>query len=74
MERKALYLLENLLETIQNATLCVNKDQTDCGVVFIPELRWEPSFEFTEEDIEVMKWLEEQSDYTVDFSVLRNNK
>ncbi len=70
----AIRLLENVLATICEATSSVEKEDTDAGLCVMPNFRWEPTFEFYEDDIEVMKWLEEQSDHTVDFSVLRNNK
>lgn len=52
-------LLLNLLETIADATNGASIGDYDCGTIFTPQLRYEPSFELTEDDIKTIKELAE---------------
>lgn len=69
-ETKAIRLLERLLETICEATSSVEKEDTDAGLCVIPNFRWEPVFEFYEDDIETIKWLQCENEGMTDFSNL----
>ena len=35
-------------------------DDTDFGTLHIPNMRYVPTIEFTDEDIELIRWLEEE--------------
>ena len=57
----AVRLLESILSSICDATISVNKYDTDAGLCVTPSFRYEPTFEFYEEDIKTIKWLQEES-------------
>lgn len=69
-ETKAIRLLERLLETICEATSGIEKEDTDAGLCVMPNFRWEPTFEFYEDDIKTIKWLQEETEGMLDFSQL----
>lgn len=54
-------LLESILSSICDATSSVEKDDTDAGLCVTPNFRYEPTFEFYEDDIETIKRLQEES-------------
>ena len=66
----AIRLLENVLATICEATSGVEKEDTDAGLCVMPNFRWEPTFEFYEDDIKTIKWLQEENEGVLDFSQL----
>lgn len=66
----AIMLLENVLATICEATSSVEKEDTDAGLCVMPNFRWEPTFEFYENDIETIKWLQYENEGMIDFSQL----
>lgn len=53
-------LLFNLLDTIAVAINGMSVGNYDCGVLYIPQFRYEPSFELTEEDIATIREIAEQ--------------
>lgn len=57
----AVRLLEIILSSICDATKSVQKDDTDAGLCVTPNFRYEPTFEFYEDDIETIKRLQEES-------------
>ena len=57
----AVRLLESILSSICDATSSVEKDDTDAGLCVTPNFRYEPTFEFYEEDIKTIKRLQEES-------------
>ena len=57
----AVRLLESILSSICDATKSVQKDDTDAGLCVTPNFRYEPTFEFYEEDIKTIKRLQEES-------------
>ena len=57
----AVRLLESILSSICDATSSVEKDDTDAGLCVTPNFRYEPNFEFYEDDIETIKRLQEES-------------
>ena len=61
----AVRLLESILSSICDATISVNKYDTDAGICvkpnFRPSFRYEPNFEFYEGDIKTIKRLQEES-------------
>ena len=57
----AVRLLESILSSICDATISVNKYDTDAGLCVTPNFRYEPTFEFYEEDIKTIKRLQEES-------------
>lgn len=60
-------LLLRILEKISNAASGSCIEDTDCGKLYIPEFRrYCPTFEFTKEDIALIRELE--NDSCVDFS------
>lgn len=59
----AVRLLENILTSICDATSSVEKDDTDAGICVTPNFRYEPTFEFYEDDIETIRQLE-NGDFT----------
>ena len=69
-ETKAIRLLERLLETICKASNGLTKEDTDAGLCVMPNFRWEPTFEFYEDDIEIIKWLQYENEGMIDFSQL----
>ena len=54
-------LLESILSSICDATSSVKKDDTDAGLCVTPNFRYEPTFEFYEDDIETIKRLQVES-------------
>lgn len=67
-EDKIEKLLVSILETIADATESVEVESADCGVLHFPMLKYAPVFEFTYEDIQLIKELGE--DNLEDFSIL----
>lgn len=67
-EDKIEKLLVSILETIVDATESVEVESADCGVLHFPIFRYSPMFEFTDEDIQLIKELGE--DNLEDFSIL----
>lgn len=61
-------LLVSILETIADATDTMESEDTDCGTLHFPELRYIPTFEFTNEDIRLIKSLGKEE--MMDFSIL----
>lgn len=68
-KRKHLLLLE-LLRTINEATSEMDSEETDAGLITIPSFRYEPTFEFDEEEIQTIKELAKEEGE--DFSILTN--
>lgn len=67
-EEKIKALLVSMLRALSDATTDIETDNdTDCGTLHYPILRYMPSFEFTEEDINLIKALgkEEQEDFSI---------
>lgn len=58
----------SILGAIAEATDTMEIESTDCGTLHFPELRHAPVFEFTDEDIQLIKSLSEES--MEDFSML----
>ena len=54
-------LLKSILSSICDATISVEKDDTDAGICVIPNFQYEPTFEFYEDDIETIKRLQVES-------------
>ena len=67
-EDKIEKFLVSILETIADATESVEVESADCGVLHFPMLKYAPVFEFTDEDIQLIKELGE--DNLEDFSIL----
>ena len=67
---KCEHLLEEVLESICSSISRVEEVDTDAGVSVIPEFRYEPTFEFYEDDIKTIKWLQEDNEGMFDFSQL----
>lgn len=61
-------LLVSMLGTIVEATDIMESESTDCGIIHFPILRYAPTFEFTDEDIHLIKSLGEEA--MEDFSTL----
>lgn len=61
-------LLVSMLGTIAEATDIMESESTDCGIIHFPILRYAPTFEFTDEDIQLIKSLGEE--IMEDFSIL----
>ena len=57
----AVRLLESIISSICDATSSVQKDDTDAGLCVTPNFRYEPTFEFYEDDIETIKRLQVES-------------
>ena len=53
-------LLISLLQTIEEAANGVEEMETDAGLTRIPSFRWEPTFEFYEDDVKLIKELVEE--------------
>lgn len=49
-----------VLQEIDAATTEMETDETDSGIIHYPNFRYTPTFEFTDEDIELIKWLAEE--------------
>ncbi len=67
-EIKALLLY--VLRALAEATIGMDTMETDCGTLYYPELRYMPEFEFSEDDLQLIKELEEEG--MGDFSTLTN--
>ena len=61
-------LLVSILDAIADATESVEVENTDCGVLHLPMLKYAPVFEFTDEDIKLIKKLGDNN--MEDFSML----
>lgn len=59
-------LLCRILQEISRASVEVEKEDTDAGEIYVPNLRYLPCFEFLKEDVELIKWLadEEGEDFS----------
>ena len=66
-KRKHLLLI-SLLRTINEATSEIDSEETDAGLVTIPSFRYEPTFEFDEEDIQTIREISDEEGE--DFSLL----
>ncbi len=53
-------LLVSILGEIAEATESVEIESADCGILYFPILRYSPVFEFTDEDIHLIKSLGEE--------------
>lgn len=70
--RKHLLLL-NVLRTIAESTTEVETDpDAETGTITIPVFRWQPQFEFDEEDIQTIKELSNEEGE--DFSILTGDE
>ena len=67
MEKKS--LLGKILNSICEATDDIEEVDTDLGLCVIPNFRYEPVFEFTEDDLKLIKSLQD-SEGIYDFSQL----
>lgn len=67
-EDKIERLLVSILEAIADATESVEVESADCGVIHLPILKYAPVFEFTDEDIQLIKELGDNN--MEDFSML----
>ena len=67
-EERIKALLVSILETIAEATDIMESESTDCGIIHFPVLKYAPIFEFTDEDIQLIKSLGEEA--MEDFSTL----
>lgn len=67
-EERIKTLLVSMLRTIAESTDIMEIEDTDCGILHLPIFGWCPSFEFTDEDIQLIKSLEEEM--MEDFSML----
>ena len=68
-EEKIKSLLISILRTLSDATNDMEIDKgTDCGTLYYPVLRYMPTFEFDDDDIQLIKTLER--DELEDFSTL----
>ena len=65
-------LLVSLLRTINEATSEMDSEETDAGLITIPSFRYEPTFEFDEEDIQTIKELSNEEGE--DFSILTGDE
>lgn len=61
-------LLVRVLSTLAEATFDVNAEDTNFGTIYSPVLKYTPNFEFTKDDIRLIKELGE--DNMEDFSTL----
>lgn len=66
---EAIILLRNILSRICEATKDTEVEDTDLGLCVVPNFRYDPVFEFTEDDIKIIKSLQD-SDDVHDFSQL----
>ncbi len=58
----ALLLLRNILSRICEATRDIDEEDTDLGLCKIPNFRYDPVFEFTEDDLKIIKILQDSDD------------
>lgn len=70
-KRKHLLLL-SLLRTINEATSETDSEETEEGLVTIPSFRYEPTFEFNEEDIQTIREISDEEGE--DFSMLTGDE
>lgn len=61
-------LLVSLLETLANATVDMEVEETDCGTLYYPVLKYIPTFEFSKNDIRLIKAIAKEE--LEDFSTL----
>jgi len=55
-----------VLQEIDAAITEMETDETDSGIIHYPSFRYTPTFEFTDEDIELIKWLADEEGETFD--------
>ena len=67
-EERIKSLLVSVLETIADATESMEIESADCGILHFPILKYNPTFEFTDEDILLIQSLGEEE--MMDFSML----
>lgn len=67
-EERIKALLVSMLGTIAEAADMMESESTDCGIIHCPVWRYAPMFEFTDEDIQLIKSFGE--DMGEDFSML----
>lgn len=68
-QEEVISLLRNILTSICEATGDIEEVETDLGLCVIPNFRYEPVFEFTEDDLKLIKSLQD-SEGIYDFSQL----
>jgi hypothetical protein len=68
-QEEVISLLRNILTSICEATSDIEEVETDLGLCVIPNFRYEPVFEFTEDDLKLIKSLQD-SEGIYDFSQL----
>lgn len=61
-------LLASLLETLANATVDMEVEETDCGTLYCPILKYILTFEFSKQDIRLIKAIAKEE--LEDFSTL----
>lgn len=61
-------LLVSMLETLAKSTEGMETEDMDCGTLHFPVLKYIPTFEFSDEDIRLIKTLGEEE--LEDFSAL----
>lgn len=71
-EDKIKTLLVSILGTIADATDSMESEDTDCGMLHFPAMKYAPTFEFTDEDIHLIKSLGEE--VMEDFSILTDEE
>lgn len=59
---EAIILLGNILSRICEATSDIEEEDTDLGLCVMPNFRYEPVFEFTEDDLKIIKSLQDSND------------
>ena len=67
-EDKIKALLVSMLDTLANASVGMETENMDCGTLHCPVLKYTPTFEFTDNDIQLIKTLGEEE--LEDFSTL----
>ena len=65
-EDKIRKLLVSMLQTLADATVDMDTDETDCGTIHYPVLKYTPTFELDDDDIQLIKTLgkEELEDFS----------
>lgn len=63
LEKRTHDLFFNMLEEIARATSEMTVGDYDCGKLYIPSFKYEPSFEFNEEDVELIKHIASKEDW-----------
>ena len=56
-EERIKTLLVSILGTIAEATDIMESESTDCGIIHFPVWKYAPMFEFTDEDLHLIKSL-----------------